>query len=153
MTPEGEPTKVAAIECPGWTGLDDTKHRCGPARDARYGQPNIIRATQEMCDRCHRQKAKYDQEKVLRQREAERQRQSQVDKVKLWIGDLTSPAQHLLPPTDLRFVIESIEALRGRGHFEPYHLTESTYDKPRTDDHWDVLRGLAGLPPRQRGIR
>lgn len=168
--------------CPGWssefspeTGVDSegymarynvtkasgaaVKYHCGQPPSGRSTDPSVIRDGSERCERCRRQKAKYDQEHGL----AERQRQeievrynglidAYVRDVK---GDLdigpTSTLGNVLGRVDVLTPRSELEpfARRGEDGFQTWYNERDVGD----DQKLDVLRSIAGLPRQMRRIR
>lgn len=162
VTPTGLPpgTKL----CPGWTSeYPPDKPAVAKCGEDSYGRrkahQQVINDGSDMCSRCHRQKAKWDEENGARLKQA-REQNARVDSIiELYADDVraTIPAGGKFPDTAafLAAVVTAIDTLKPRGRYAPHAKegTEGYYryglgDKVMAADKLNILRKLAGLPLR-----
>lgn len=142
-----EPVKVEAIECPGFDAVNGKHFTCGELSRGR-ARANIIRPGTAPCERCTRQRSKYDEEHGLRvQRElAESTRYKAL--IELYVADLSS--NHDWSWDKLGTILHAVDGLKARSTWSPHNLGGQVEPIPESDK-LNVLRSLAGLPIIGRG--
>lgn len=152
----GETLPAGLKVCPGWTtelgGLAGKTIECG-GRDygRRGGDPAVIRHG-DMCARCRKQKAKWDDEHGRRD-QAEREAKERYESlIAAYVADVRAAIDDDGTPT-LAFAVAEVDALKLRSEYPPHvHAGQpgwrtSHYESGVAPGHkLNVLRRLAGLP-------
>lgn len=163
--------------CPGWTSEFRTRDdgtpnpvACGQSlsRSTRADQ-SVINAGVEMCQRCRKAKAKYDEENGARQKREQEARTRYEALIDVYVDDLRARIvaeygenARVAAGAALEQALAVVDALTQRSSYPPYAqrgelgyrhsvFNESEISAP---DRLNILRRAAGLPinhPRHRG--
>lgn len=136
--------------CPGFTSnysQPDTTFACGDTSGGRRsGDPALIKAGRETCDRCSRQRKKWDEEHGAAER-------LKLEKQGRYTGLIEAYATDVrgghFDYSTLFGAMSSLDALKLRGTFPPYAHGGTgswTSEGVSAADKLNILRVLAGIP-------